>query len=564
MDKKWVVSARQRCDLEMLLVGGFSPLSGFLSQANYERVLSDGRLVTGELWPIPITLDVSDAFAEQVIIGEDILLCDEDQSLLATMKISDKWRPEKRDEVRSVFGTEDPAHPGVSYTLDKAGSWYLGGPLTTLHKISHDDFIDLRHTPQFLKDQFLKSGYQKVVGFQTRNPIHRAHLELTLRAAREIDAHILLHPVVGLTMPGDIDYFTRVRCYKKIIPYYPKGAVTLSLLPLAMRMAGPKEALWHALIRKNYGCTHFIIGRDHAGPGKNSFGINFYQEYAAQELVMAHQKEIGIGIVPFAEMVYVKERRDYASLHEIKSHETALTISGTALRQHLSMQRPIPSWFSFPEIIDELSLAYPPKHKQGFTVFFTGLSGAGKSTLAHALKSRFMSLGKRNITILDGDIIRKILTTELGFSKTDRELNIRRIGYVAAEVTKVGGVAICAVIAPYREIREENRQLIRAYGGYIEVYVSTSLAVCESRDTKGFYFKARHGQIKNFTGIHDPYEPPENPDIILDTAKMSIEMAVQQIVNHLIHHGYLLPDHDMGYRDQLVDNRSLELSTEHD
>lgn len=560
IEKKWIVSARQRYDLEMLFVGGFSPLAGFLSQANYESVLSNSRLIDGQLWPMPITLDVSDVFAEQIIIGEEITLCDSDHSPLAKMKVTDKWQPDKFYEVQMVFGTEDHAHPGFDYTLNKAGSWYLGGPVSQLQIPKHYDFNELRRTPQFLKEHFLRSGYQKIVAFQTRNLIHRAHMELTLRAAREIDAHILIHPAVGLTMAGDIDYFTRVRCYQKIVPYYPKGAMTLSLLPLAMRMAGPKEALWHALIRKNYGCTHFIIGRDHAGPGKNSFGQNFYQEYAAQEMVMEHQKEIGIEVVPFSEMVYVKERQQYCQLNEIKSQETALSISGTALRQALSMQSPIPTWFSFPEIIEELRQAYPAKHKQGFTVFFTGFSGAGKSTLANALKACLMSFGKRNVTILDGDQVRQILATELGFSKADRDLNIRRIGYVASEVTKVGGVAICAAIAPYRKIREENRQLITACGGYIEVYLSTSLTVCESRDTKGLYTKARGGEIKNFTGISDPYEPPENPEIILDTQQLSIEMAVQQIINYLSKTGYLLTEYEPDISERLADNAELLLA----
>lgn len=557
VEKKWIVSARQRCDLELLLVGGFSPLSGFLSQANYESVLANSRLESGALWPIPITLDVNEAFAEQISLGEALVLCDSDGSPLASMLITDKWQPDKRAEVLAVFGSESSIHPGVAYTLNHTGSWYLGGPVTPIQLPKHYDFKELRHSPQSLQEHFRRSGCQKIVAFQTRNPIHRAHMELTLRAAAELDAHLLLHPVVGQTMAGDIDYFTRVRCYQKISPYYPKGRMSLSLLPLAMRMAGPKEALWHALIRKNYGATHFIIGRDHAGPGKDATGQNFYPEYAAQELVREHQQEMGIEGVYFSEMVYVKERQIYCQQHEIKAQETVLSISGTALRQALAQQSPIPSWFSFPEIMAELAQAYPAKHQQGFTVFFTGLSGAGKSTLANALNARLMSMGKRRITMLDGDLVRQVLTSELGFSKEDRNLNIRRIAYVASELTKAGAIVLCAAIAPYRAVREESRQLIKAQGGYIEVYLSTSLATCEARDSKGLYAKARQGLIKNFTGIDDPYEPPLNAELVLDTQQCSIEMAVDELINYLINAGYLLKDELQSAAD-LRDVKELE------
>lgn len=537
--EKWTVTFRQRCDLELLAIGAFDPLSGFLSQNDYEHVLHHTRLANGQLWPMPITLDVSQEFAEKIVLGNEIVLCDTDNTILAYMRVTDKWQPNKFIEAKAIFNTEDIKHPGVNYLFKKAGNWYLGGTVTIVQLPTHYDFVSLRHTPQALKKHFSQLGHQKIVGFQTRNPLHRAHMELTLRAARKINGHILLHPVVGSTKPGDIDHFTRVRCYQKILPYYPSQTVTLSLLPLAMRMGGPKEALWHALIRKNYGCTHFIVGRDHAGPGNNSNGTAFYDAYEAQQLTMQYQDEIGINILPFQEMVYIKERQQYCAVNELQPHETALTISGTELRHALMNGHAIPEWFSFPEIVDELRHSHPPKHEQGFTVFFTGLSGAGKTTLAQALMANLMSLGKKNITLLDGDVVRRLLASELGFSKADRDLNIQRMGFVAAEVTKAGGVALCAAIAPYREARAANRQLVSEHGGFIEVYVSTALSICEQRDPKGLYAKVKKGELTRFTGMGDPYEPPMDAEIELDTSQLTIEEAIHKIVDFLIKSGYL-------------------------
>ncbi|WP_162263107.1 bifunctional sulfate adenylyltransferase/adenylylsulfate kinase [Legionella birminghamensis] len=557
MSHKWILTSRQRCDLEMLLVGGFKPLTGFLTEHDYNSVLNDMRLGSGEVWPVPITLDVNEEFASAIDCGQTIGLYDEDNTLLANLTVSDKWMPDKQFEAEQLFATTDLKHPGVNYLFKQAGSWYIGGRLECIQFPRHYDFVDYRHTPEALKKFFETNKIERIVGFQTRNPMHRAHMELTLRASQEYDAHLLIHPVVGLTKPGDIDYFTRVRCYQKILKAYPRRNATLGLLPLAMRMAGPREALWHALIRKNYGCTHFIVGRDHAGPGNDAAGKPFYEPYAAQDLVRQFKQEIGIEPVFFQEMVYVKERHSFCPVNEIKAEETALNVSGTQLRQMLLSDKSIPEWFSFPGIINELRQSYPAKCKQGFTLFFTGLSGAGKTTLANALMARLMSLGKRNITLLDGDVVRRILANELGFSKADRDLNIRRIGYVASEVTKAGGVAICAAIAPYRDAREQNRQLIASSGGYIEVYLSTSLAACEERDTKGLYAKARRGEIKGFTGIDDPYEAPEQPEITLDTNNLSIEAAVEKIVAYLVNEGYLILEEETEGSNSQIRNDEL-------
>ncbi|MDP3705992.1 MAG: bifunctional sulfate adenylyltransferase/adenylylsulfate kinase [Legionellaceae bacterium] len=539
MNSQWIVTNRQRYDIEMLLNNAFSPLTGFLSQADYESVLTHSRLANNHIWPIPITLDVSEDIANKVIVGETINLYDVDNTLLARMNITDKWRPDKGIEAEKIFGTDDKKHPGVDYLFNTAGAWYLGGPLEPVNSPKYHDFTELRHTPNSLKQLFSQLGWTTVIGFQTRNPIHRAHMELMLKAAVQVDGNILIHPVVGLTKPGDIDYFTRVRCYQTVLRHYPVQSAVLSLLPLAMRMAGPREALWHALIRKNYGCTHFIVGRDHAGPGNNTRNQPFYEPYAAQEFVSHYAHEIGIKILPFQEMVYVKERRSYSPIHELKSDETPLTISGTQLRTNLLLDQPIPDWFSFPDIIQLLREAYPSRNKQGFTLFFTGLSGSGKSTLAQALMAKIMSHDKRSVSILDGDIVRHLLADKLGFSQADRDLNIRIISYIASEITKAGGIAICAAIAPYQNARQQSRQLIAQQGGFIEIYNATPLETCEKRDTKGLYAKARAGKLKHFTGIDDIYEAPKHPDITLDTSNSSVDESVANVMHFLCDAGYL-------------------------
>ncbi|WP_299327775.1 bifunctional sulfate adenylyltransferase/adenylylsulfate kinase [Parasphingopyxis sp.] len=535
----WDLTPRQMCDIELLLNGGFSPLEGFQGKADYDRVVSEMRLANGLLWPIPVTLDVTQEFADTVSEGEIITLRDREGVLVATMEISDKWTPDRRAEAIGVLGTDDDLHPEVDRLLHHANPVYLGGTLRGVQAPRHFDFTHNRHSPQELRDLFAKWSWRKVVAFQTRNPLHRAHQELTFRAAREAEANLLLHPVVGLTKPGDIDYFTRVRCYEKLMQHYPEQTSALSLLPLAMRMAGPREAVWHGIIRKNYGCTHFIIGRDHAGPGKNSKGEDFYGPYDAQTLFREHEEEIDVSLVPFQMMVYVQERAQYAPVDEVEEGETQLTISGTELRRRLKLNLDIPDWFSFPDVIEVLRERHPPLSEQGFTLFFTGLSGSGKSTIANAVMTKMMEMGGRRTTLLDGDIVRKNLSSELGFSKEHRNLNIERIGFVASEITKNGGIAICAPIAPYTISRRKVREMIEPLGGFIEIHVNTPLEVCEARDRKGLYAKARAGVIKEFTGISDPYEEPENPEMRIDTTEITIDQAAQQVLLKLENLGYL-------------------------
>jgi sulfate adenylyltransferase len=526
----WDLTQRQVCDLELLMNGGFHPLKGFLTEADYDGVVENMRMADGTLWPMPITLDVSQAFADKVEPGQDIALRDPEGVILAILSVTDKWSPDKHREAEKVYGADDLAHPAVNYLHHKAGPVYLGGPVTGIQPPVHYDFKARRDTPNELRAYFRKLGWRRVVAFQTRNPLHRAHQELTFRAAREAEANLLIHPVVGMTKPGDIDHFTRVRCYEAVLDHYPAATTTMSLLNLAMRMAGPREAVWHGIIRKNHGCTHMIVGRDHAGPGKNSQGKDFYGPYDAQELFKAHAAEIGIEMVDFKQMVYVQEKAQYYPVDEVPEGSTVLDISGTELRRRLQEGIDIPDWFSFPAVVEELRRTKPPRHRQGFTVFFTGFSGSGKSTIANALMVKLMEMGGRPVTLLDGDVVRKHLSSELGFSKEHRDLNIQRIGFVASEITKNGGIAICAPIAPYASTRRTVREMIEAYGAFVEVHVSTSLEECERRDRKGLYKLAREGKIKEFTGISDPYDVPENPELRLDTENVEVDHCAHQVL----------------------------------
>ena len=526
----WDLTPRQICDLELLLNGGFSPLKGFLNEEDYNSVVEDMRLKDGSLWPIPITLDVSKEFSKNLKIGEKVALRNLEGVILATIQVDAKWSPDKFWEADKVFQTRDETHPGVNFLINNTGEIYLGGEVFGLEKPQHYDFKSRRQTPNELRKYFQKMGWQKIVAFQTRNPLHRAHQELTLTAAREVEANLLIHPVVGMTKPGDVDHFTRVRCYEAILDKYPTFSTNLSLINLAMRMAGPREALWHGLIRKNHGCTHFIIGRDHAGPGKDTYGNDFYAPYDAQSLFKKYSKEIGIEMVSFKELVYVPEQGKFKPIDELNSGIKTLSISGTELRRRLYEGIEVPDWFSFPEVLEELRKTLPPLSKRGFTIFFTGLSGSGKSTIANAVLTKLMEMGGRPVTLLDGDIVRKNLSSELGFSKEHRDLNILRIGYVASEITKNGGIAICAPIAPYSKTRLSVRNEIAQYGSFVEIHIETSLEICEKRDRKGLYKLARQGKIEAFTGISDPYEIPEKPELRLNTENASVDYCAQKII----------------------------------
>lgn len=535
------LTQRQLCDLELLMNGAFSPLRGFMTREIYEGVLEKMRLPDGMLWSMPVTLDIPDAVADRIEAGACLGLNDPEGFPLAVLRVADKWKPDKKREARLVYGTESRSHPGVRFLFEQVHSNYVGGQLEGIQLPMHYDFETLRDTPEELRHLFDKHGWRRVVAFNTSKPMHRLHRDITLGAAREAQANILLHPAVGMTKPGDLHYYARVHCYQAIRRNYPHNLVMLSLLPMAVRMAGPREALLNAIVRQNYGCSHFIVGPEHAAPPEVRLGgERFYPRYAAQELVAQHQGELAIRMLPVKEMRYVPSDDQFLPVDRIEREDRkSIQFTETELYDHLSHGQEIPAWFSFPGVIAELRKVCPPRNRRGITLFFTGLSGSGKSTLAKILYAKFIEAGGRPVTLLDGDIVRQNLSSELGFSREHRDLNIRRIGFVASEITKNGGVAICAPIAPYKATRRAVRELIEQHGAFIEIYVATPLEICEKRDRKGLYAKARKGLIPGFTGISDPYETPENPEIHIDTTDLTPAHAAQEIFLYLMKEGYL-------------------------
>lgn len=533
------ISARALCDLELLATGAFSPLDRFMRKADYERVLTEMRLTDGTLFPIPVTLPVNED--ELPTWGEAITLCDARNNTLAVMQIEEVYHWDPLREARLVLGTTDPRHPLVSEMVSW-GKVYVSGELKVIDLPKYYDFVELRRTPAQVRQLLEEMGYSNVVAFQTRNPMHRIHEELTKRAAEEVNGSLLIHPVVGLTKPGDVDHYTRVRVYRALVEnYYDPKRTVLSLLPLAMRMAGPKEALWHAIIRRNYGANHFIIGRDHAGPGNDSHGRPFYGPYEAQMMLEQYAEELGVKPVQFKELIYLPDEDRYEEVSKIPEGARTLSISGTQVREeYLAKGKELPEWFTRKETAEILQQMYPPRHRQGVCIWFTGLSGAGKSTTAEILTSLLMERG-RQVTLLDGDVVRTHLSKGLGFSREDRDTNILRIGFVAGEIARHGGTVICAAISPYRATREEVRKMV-GDERFVEVFVDTPIEVCEARDVKGLYARARRGQITGFTGVDDPYEPPIDPEITLDTVNHSAEENARLIIQYLEEQGFLLPD----------------------
>jgi sulfate adenylyltransferase len=530
---------RQLCDLELLATGVFSPLDGFMTRSDYESVLDRMRLQSNVLWPIPICLGISATKARTLEAGQSVTLRDHEGFLLAVMHIEDMWPADREKEVSLVYGTTDLTHQGVKYLLSAEGDYYIGGKLEVLSTPLHFDFKQLRMTPQEIRHVYQKLKWKRILGFQTRNPIQRLQFEMTVRAMRETKANLLLLPVTGMTKPGDFDHYTRVRCYRAVTRHYPPDSFVLNLLPLSMRLAGPREALLHAIIAKNYGCTHFVVGRDHASPGTDAAGKPFYEGHAAQKLTEEYSGDIGVTIIPFEELVYLPFEDEYRSSDQIPKGEQYISFSSSDIRERIRTGRRIPDWATFKEVVAELKKAYPSPDRQGFTIFLTGLSGAGKSTIAKVLYARFLEIGDRPVTLLDGDIVRQNLSSQLSFSKEDRDINVRRIGFVAGEITKNRGIAICAPIAPYNNTRSEIRNAIESYGGFVEVHVATPIKVCEKRDRKGMYAKARAGLIKGFTGVDDPYEIPESPEVRIDTSDLTPDEAAQEILLFLGQKGYI-------------------------
>lgn len=537
------VSERVVCDLEIMATGGFSPLDRFMGEEDYHMVLEEMRLANGYVFPIPITLPVEPG--SDIKLDQDIAIRNAKNELLAVMTVEEIYEWSRDDMAQKVFGTLDLRHPLVA-EMSRWGRLNISGGLRVISLPKHYDFQELRLTPAQTRQRLEEAGHENVVAFQTRNPMHRVHEELTKRATESVDGTLLLHPVVGMTKPGDVDYFTRVRTYRALVRrYYNPGRVVLSLLPLAMRMAGPREAVWHMIIRRNYGANHLIVGRDHAGPGKDSAGKPFYGPYDAQKLAEKYSDEIGVKIIPFTMLVYLPDEDRYEEVTKVREGTRAASISGTQVREeYLGNGRKLPEWFTRPEVAEILSESYPPRHKQGVCIWFTGLSGAGKSTTAEVLTYLLMEHG-RQVTLLDGDVVRTNLSKGLGFSKEDRDTNIRRIGFVAAEIVRHEGTAVCAAVSPYEATRNDVRRMVGA-DRFVEVFVDTPLEVCEQRDHKGLYAKARRGEIKGFTGIDDPYEPPFNPEIRLDTINHTPEENARIILDYLVKRGFVRRPEDEG------------------
>jgi len=535
------LSQRQQCDLELLITGALSPLSGFMNQDQYESVLEKTSLLDGTTWPIPYYLDISEEQSLNISVGDKIALRDIEGFMPAILTVETMWEPDKLLEAERVYSTSDTEHPGVNYLMNEVGTVYIGGRVDAVQTPFHYDFETLRYTPAELRQHFSKLGWRSIVAFHTSKPMHAVHYEMTMRAAKQAGAHILLHPVVGMAKPGDLHYYGRVHCYEAILKQYPKSLVELALIPMAMRMAGPREALMNAIIRQNYGCSHYIVGPEHAGPPNvRDSAKRFYDTGSSQRYLDKYKDKIDIEIINIEELCYDEDKERFITRTTSKQPLcSSESFSNNRVLDSLLKQEEIPKWISYPEVLDALRKSYPPRSQQGLTLFFTGFSGSGKSTLARIIYAKFIEEGERPVTLLDGDVVRLNLSSELGFSRKDRNTNVRRIGYVASEITKNRGVAICAPIAPYKDIRREVRNKIEEYGSFIEIHVSTSIEECESRDRKGLYVKARKGIIPEFTGISDPYDVPENPEIRVDTKDASPMQVAQDIYLYLIREGYI-------------------------
>ena len=522
-----VLNERELCDYECLVTDIFHPLSTYMTQMQYRSCLESMMIDSSNVFPIPIVL----VMPSKIEIGEIITLTDNTGRIYGTLIVSECWQPDIHKEWMNVFGTTDNNHPYIYWfesTYDCSNLWYVSGTITNVAKQFHENYSKYRVSPAQSRERF--EGKQ-LIGFQTRNPLHRSHIELIMRAAKTLkdDTNILLHPVEGVTQDCDIPFPVRMQCYKRVLPHIDN--VSLAILPLNMRMAGPREAVLHAVIRRNYGCTHFIVGRDHAGPSyRKKDGASFYGPLDAQRLASSLSDKIGINIIASQELVYCEDIDTYLPVDEAVGH-TVKQISGTELRKRLSSKLSVPNWFSYTSVVDVLKEYY--ERKPGLCIYLVGLSGSGKSTIAEGVKGLLEEeYPNRPITLLDADVIRTHLSKGLGFSKEDRSLNVRRIGYVCSEIVKHGGVVIVANIAPYRDDREFNKRLISSYGKYMEFYVNTPLEECERRDVKGLYAAARSGKITNFTGISDPFEEPTSDEAIvlrLDTKENTIQRVYHAV-----------------------------------
>ncbi len=535
----WDLLPRQLRDLELIMNGGFSPLRGFMDRADYDSVVEDMRLASGVLWPMPVVLDVTEEFAGAIKPGERIALRHPEGMLTAVMHVRDVWRADKANEAKKVFGTDDETHPGVFELTHGVRPFYVGGEIEGVEAPTPTSFADLALSPSELRERFAGLGASHVVGYHAERPLHRAEIELTKSVAGAMHAHLFVNAVTGVVASGDRDHYAAVRSFKAAISKYEAGSASLSLLPLVTRCAGPREALWQAIVNKNYGGGRFLVQRDHASAGTDSDGQSFYGPSDAFQLVEAHQQELGIQAIDAPEMVYDATDDRFVPVAAVPAGHEVQSLTADEFDALLAKGDEVPDWYSYPEIIDELRQAHPPRSRQGFTVFLTGLPSSGKSTVANILAAKLLENGSRPVTLLDGDLVRKHLSSELTFSKEHRDLNIQRIGFVAAEITKNHGAAVCAPIAPYRKVRRLVREMIGQVGGFIEVHISTPVEVCEARDRKGLYAKAKAGLIKDFTGVNDPYEVPEKPELRLDTTEISADRCADMVLEYLASEGYL-------------------------
>ncbi len=536
---------RQLCDLELLINGAYSPLDGYLGAADHRSVCSEMRLADGTFWPVPVVLNIPDELADSLASGDSVALRDGEGVMIAALNVDECFQRDLDAEVAAIFGTADKSHPGVAQFLHRTRRWAVAGRVEALQLPVHFDYPELRRTPADLRRLFSSLGWRKVLTFQTHRTIHRAQHAMMEEAARDSGANVLIHPVVGLDQPGDADHYTRIRCYEAVLPEFPESMVCLNLLPLAMRGGGGREALLHAIVNKNYGATHLMVDFDGTGAVLDTIGAPAYQQEEALQIISDHASDLGVEMVTTREMVYLEDRKQFLASTDVPPDGHVLRLTSDEVRQRLDDGREIPGWYTFEEVSRELEHRHPARREQGFTVFLSGLSGSGKSTIANVLRVKLLELGGRGVTLLDGDLVRANLSSELGFSKEHRDLNIRRIGFVASEITRAGGVAICAPIAPYDVVRREVREMVRPCGGFVLVHVATPLEVCEARDRKGMYAKARAGIIKEFTGISDPYEVPEDADVVIDTSDLAPVAAANEILLFLARKGYIsAPDVD--------------------
>ena len=533
------LTQRQLCDLELILNGGFSPVDRFMGSAETASVVNEMKLLDGTFWPHPILLGVDEQTADGLEIGGEVALRDAEGVMLAVLSVDEIFRRDREAVLAALFGGDRMDCADARRSLKRTPPFAVAGRLEGLQLPVHYDFRELRLTPMELRRKFGRLGWRRVLAYQTHQTMHRAQQAATQQTAQDLGTSLLIHPVVGLNQPGDVDHYTRVRCYQEIVPHYPAFLARLNLLPLAVRGGGPREALLHAIVHKNHGCTHFMVEVNGQGSVLEVVGAPGYERDEAREEVAAHAEDLGIEMVASEETVWVENRKRFVQVSDVTANDRELRMTGEDVRKRLADGREIPDWFSFPSVVRELRRRHPGRDSQGFTVFCTGLSGSGKSTVANGLRVKLLEIGGRGVTLLDGDLVRKNLSSELGFSKEHRDLNIRRIGFVASEITRGGGVAICAPIAPYDSVRHEVREMVQPCGGFILVYISTPLEVCEQRDRKGMYAKARAGIIKEFTGISDPYEIPEDADVRIDTSKMNPDEAVREVLSFLEREGYI-------------------------